>query len=74
MSTAHQRSLAAIWVRLEQAIRTHVADEDVEEFLDAVTTIAGQHDTHRGRGAGDAYLEQVIRSLTGGIRDDPTED
>jgi hypothetical protein len=74
MATTHQRSLAQIWVRLEQAIRTHVADEDVEEFLDAVTTIAGQHDTHGGHGAGNAYVEQVIRSLTGGHQDDLTED
>jgi hypothetical protein len=63
-----------VWRRLDQAIRTHVAAEDSDEFLDAVTTIAAQHDAHRGSGAGDAYVEQVIRSLTGGTRDDPTED
>ena len=74
MSTAHHRSLTPIWIRLNQAIAAHVDAEDVDEFLDTVTMIASEHDRHRGRGAGDAYLEQVIRSLTGGTEDDPTED
>lgn len=63
-------SLTPIWIRLDTAIRRHVDADDVEEFLDTVVTIANQHDTHQGRGAGDAYLERVINSLTGATTND----
>lgn len=64
------RSLAPIVVRLHHAIDTHIGAGDRAEFLDTVMSIAEQHDTHKGRGAGDAYLERVIASLTGTPEDD----
>lgn len=68
------RSLMPIVVRLRHAIDNHVDAGDRDEFLDTVMTIATHHDTHKGRGAGDAYLERVIASLTSGSEDDNTED
>lgn len=57
--------LRPIWIDLYQAIEAHIDAADRVEFLDTVTTIADQHDRHRGTGAGDAYLARVINSLTG---------
>ncbi len=68
-----RNSLTPIWITLHRAIAAHVDAGDRDEFLDTVVTIAGQHDTHRGKGAGDVYLERVIRSLTGAIEDDTQE-
>lgn len=66
MSAPHaMQSLRPVWLRLYQAVETHVDADDREEFLDTVVTIAGHHDTLNGKGAGDDYLERVIVSLNG---------
>jgi hypothetical protein len=65
--------LRPIWLDLFKAIERHIDAGDRDEFLDTVVTIANQHDTHRGKGAGDAYIERVIRSLTG-VRDKSEDD
>lgn len=63
--------LRPLWIDLHHAIEAHIDAPDRDEFLDTVTTIADQHDRHRGTGAGDAYLARVIRSLTGVLYGDP---
>ena len=63
--------LRPIWITLSQAIDTHVDAADRAEFLDTIVTIADRHDAHEGKGAGDAYLARVIRSLTGTNEDSP---
>lgn len=65
-----RQSLVPILVQLHHAVDAHVDAGDHAEFLDTVMTIAEHHDTHKGRGAGDAYLERVIASLTGTPEDD----
>ena len=52
---------------LYQAIDAHIDADDRDEFLDTVVTIAGHHDQHHGKGAGDDYIARVIRSLTGDL-------
>lgn len=60
-----RQSQVPILAQLHRAVDAHVDAGDRAEFLDTVMTIATHHDTHKGRGAGDAYLERVIASLTG---------
>ncbi len=71
MSASH--ALTPVWVTLHRAISAHVDADDRDEFLDTVVTMENQHDAHDGKGAGDAYLERVIRSLTGSTKDDTRE-
>jgi len=65
-----RQSLVPVLIRLRRAIDQHVDAGDRDEFFDTVMTIAAAHDTHRGRGAGDAYLERVIGSLNGSLEDE----
>ena len=68
-----RHALTPIWITLHRAIAARVDADDSDEFLDTVVTIANQHDAHAGKGAGDAYLERVIRSLTGSTEDETRE-
>jgi hypothetical protein len=65
MSRPLPHALTPIWLTLHQTIERHIDAGDRDEFLDTIVTIANQHDSLRGKGAGDAYIARVIQSLTG---------